>query len=145
MEDNNDNPNHNTTIYCGHIKHCYNYQLYVMLYWSLFLHVSQSESYLILDSHQTRHLKIISVKFESVSTIQIRKLNMKRVQEITTDNHKRKLLCPYRPWQTDGRQMLKWSCGSMCKKVKKHMLSLPENLGSPPVFSEVHYKLCNVS
>ena len=41
--------NHNTTTYCGHMKHdvkkhSYNYQFHVML--SLFLHVSQSESYL---------------------------------------------------------------------------------------------------
>jgi len=73
-DDNNDKPNHNTITYCGHIKldgknHSYNYQFYVMSYWSLFFHVSQSELSLSLDSHQTKHLHIIYVRFESICFI----------------------------------------------------------------------------
>ena len=64
-------PNHNTTIYCSHMKHdvkkhSYNYQFHVMLFWSLFLHVSQSESYLSLDSQQIRYLKFVPAKFDSI-------------------------------------------------------------------------------
>ena len=111
-------PNHNTTTYCGHMKHdakkhSYNYQFHVMLFWSLFLHVSQSESYLSLDSYSKsgNWKSFLPSLIQSVSTIQIRRLNMKRVHETTTDDYKRqhpwhsRLGCLGRLWQRDGRQM----------------------------------------
>ena len=79
-----------------------------------------------------------------VSTIQIRRLNMKRVNETTTDDYKRQLPwhsrlgCLGWSWQGDGRQM-----PNDCVHQFVENICLP--FQSTPVFSQVHFKLCNVS